>query len=201
MSSYIPCNYPYTRPKYQILLDDCNKKDLCDPIRSLIQDWSIDFSYSIYSDLTPNPFHAVGLYSQCFNDMDSVAQRYLPNVSHPPNFHDLDGSKIKLQIPGIKGSTRGDENDYCTDNVYKPNVEAYFIGQGSNVGKYYAILDVEILTTGNEAICRVKNIDNKADEDSPIDLIFVAVLRYLVQPTKSKLTNTFPKPPPFDELD
>lgn len=188
-------------PEIKILLNDCDKKDLCDPLRSLIQDWSVDFSYAVGSDLTPNPFQAVGLYSKCHNDIDSVAQKYLPSLAHPPAFADLDGSRIKLQIPGVKGSTCTSGKECCLSNPCGCNVEAYFIGQGSNTGKYYAVLDVQFLSTGNEMMCRVKHIENKADENSPMDVVFVAVLRYIVQPTKTKLTNTFPIPAPFGELD
>lgn len=195
------CIPPPKTPKVKVLLD-CDTASLCDPLRSLVMDWSVDFSFAAGSDLIPHTFQAVGLFSQCHGDIDSVAQKYLASLNRPPQFSDLEGARIKIQIPGVKGSTcvekYGDEYPYGPCDC---NVEVYFFGQGANVDKYYAVLKTELLATGNEMACRVKQIESEAEADRPIDLIFVAVLRYIVQPVKGTLTNTFPTPSPFGELD
>lgn len=196
-----PCILPPKTPKVKVLLD-CDKKALCDPLRSLVMDWSVDFSFAAGSDLATRNFQAVGLFSQCHGDIDSVAQKYLGNLNRPPQFSDLEGARIKIQIPGVKGSTCVEDcGDFYPYGPSDCNVEVYFFGQGANVDKYHAILKTELLSTGNEMVCRVKEIESGAEEDRPIDLIFVAVLRYIVQPVKSTLKNTFNTPPPFGELD
>jgi len=197
---------PYVcAPKVQrakIMLEDCERKALCDPLRSLISDWSVDFIFPPDSNLNITSFQAVGLFSKCHKEIDSVAQKYLVNVSRPPTFADLNGARIKIQIPGIKGSTCiEDTSDRYPYDVCGCNVEVYFLGQGDEVGKYTAILKAELLSTGNEMVCRVRQIENEADPDRPIDLIFVALLRYIEQPVKSALLNTFQTPPPFGEMD
>lgn len=188
--------------KAKIMLEDCDQKSLCDPLRSLMSDWSVDFIFPPDSDLSVNNFQAVGLFSKCHKEIDSVAQKYLVNLSRPPRFADLNGARIKIQIPGLKGSTCiEDSSEHYPYDVCGCNVEVYFLGQGDNVGKYTAILKTELINTGNEMVCRVRQIENEAAEDRPIDLIFVALLRYIEQPVKSALSNTFEKPPPFGEMD
>jgi len=197
------CCPPPKVPKIKVLLD-CGKKELCDPLQQLIRDWSITYTFASTSDVAPKTFQAQGLYSSCHSKIDSVAQKYLPELSHPPTSYDLDGSTIQLPIPGLKGSTCSrydgilDKKDFVCCDGY---VEMYFLGQGDDLGKYRAILEAQIPETGTEMLCRLKDLFSEADPDRPVDLIFVAVLRYIEAPVYKPITNTFEMPPDLDEAD
>jgi len=164
---------------------------LCDPLSSLVIPWTIQYKYASSSDLPL--FQAKGLYSICGNKLDSVSTDYRGGVTelkHPPSFNDLDGSTIEVPIPGIEGST-------CSlyqDPRCPCDVEVYFFGQGSSINKYHAIMEARFSTSGNKMVCRVKEIFNQLESEDPIDVTFVAVLRYITLPTSQNITNTFEIP-------
>lgn len=196
------CCPPPKVPKIKVLLESDNK-GLCDPLQSLIRDWSVCYTFAGFSDLMPKMFQAQGLFSQCGLKIDSVAQKYLVEMAHPPTLTDLDGSTIKVPIPGRKGSTcsrfdpiKGKDHVCCDGHV-----EVYFFGQGDNIGKYHAILEAHFTETGNELLCRVKEIVTEADPNLPIDVTFVAVLRYMETLIFKPITNTFELPPDLEEDD
>lgn len=194
---YRRCSKPKV-PKIKVVLD-CETRGLCDPLRSLNDPWSIEYTFA--SDIYPS-FNAEGLYITCGDELDSVSTRFISDLPRPPTLSDLDGSTIKVPIPGKKFSTcsRCDPTtDYSHD---KPcNVEVYFFGQGDNIGKYYAVLEAQFLESGNEILCRVKDITSTAEEDMPLSITFVAVLRYLTIPFTKKITNTVSIPDDLAEAD
>jgi len=181
---------PHNPPKVKVKLT-CSNKSLCDPLPSLSIPWTIQYRFAGGSDLPM--FQAKGLYSICGNKLDSVSTDYQggpTELDHPPTFEDLNGSTINVPIPGIEGSTCSLHQDpRCPCNV-----EVYFFGQGDAVNKYYAIMEAQFCTSGNEMFCRVKEIFNNLESDDPIDVTFVAVLRYLKLPVKQNITNTFETP-------
>ena len=188
---YPPCKDPKA-PKVKVHLD-CSDDSLCDPLPSITIPWTIHYTFSSSSDLNPSTFHSKGLYSLVGNKIDSVSTTYLGGVmelAYPPDYEDLDKSSIVVPVAGLENSTcTEDEDPYCPCNV-----EVYFFGQGEAKGKYFAIMDAQFRKSGNTLTCNAKQIDNQLDSDNPIDVTFVAVLRYLTLPTTQKITNTFEKP-------
>ena len=185
-------------PKIKVLLD-CEKEDLCAPLQPLITKWSIDYTFA-----TPlhSTFQAEGLQTVHWNKLDSVSTTFLM-LDRPPTTTDLDGSTISVPIPGQQFSTCSRCDPTIDHSHNKPcNVEVYFFGQGSDVGKYYAILDAQFLESGNEIVCRVKQIISEVDAAMPISVTFVAVLRYLVlDAPKAPIENTFETPAAFESAD
>ncbi len=183
---------PHKVPKIRVNLN-CSDASLCDPLPSLVIPWTIQYFFAGASDLNPKLFQSKGLHSICGNKLDSVSVNYLGGaheLSHPPEFEDLDGSKIFVPIPGVKGST-------CSlyEKPYSPcNIEVYFFGQGESVGQYHAVMEAQFCTSGNEMVCRVKEIESTLDPTLPIDVTFVAVLRYITLPVDQNITNTFEIP-------
>ncbi len=185
-------------PKIKVLLD-CEKEDLCAPLQPLITKWSIDYTFA--TPLNPT-FAAEGLHTVHCKEVDSVSTRFL-SLTRPPTTTDLEGSTISVPIPGQQFSTCS-RCDPTIDHAHdKPcNVEVYFFGQGSDVGKYYAVLDAQFLESGNEIVCRVKQLISEVDLTLPISVSFVAVLRYLeLDAPKAPITNTFVTPAAFESVD
>lgn len=200
MYTYNHCTKPNPPkvPKIKAYLD-CDTPKLCDPLLSLTIPWSIDFTFA--SDIY-HLLQAKGLYRLCRDELDSVATRFIANFPRPPTVTDLDGSTIQVSIPGQKYSTCSQCDPVVDYNHGKPcNVEVYFFGQGDNIGKYFAILDAQFLESGNEILCRVKEIRSEADPDLPLSITFVAVLRYLAIPFRHKITNTVMIPDALDQAD
>jgi len=179
--------------KIQVYLD-CNRKLLCDPLPRLRIPWTLQFTFASGSDLTPKTSSVQGLHNKKGKQIESVSSTYYLCLSRPPKFEDLNYSTITIPIPGLansmSGAPPGDKKapDLCR------NVQAYFFGYGDAIEKYTAILDCQICSSGNKVTCKVKDISSEADEDSTIDLLFVAVLRYIALPTQSNITNTFTLP-------
>lgn len=185
-------NPPCKEPKIKVHLD-CSDDCLCDKLPSLTIPWTIHYTFSSNSDLSVKTFQCKGLYSLVGNKLDSVSVNYLGGLmelSHPPDYTDLDSSTILVPVAGLEGST-------CSKHEEPPcpcNVEVYFFGQGEAKGKYFAVMDAQFRSSGNTLTCTTKQIDNQLDSENPIDVTFVAVLRYLKLPVTQKITNTFEIP-------
>jgi hypothetical protein len=181
------------KDKIQLYLD-CETRSLCDPLPSLIIPWTLQYTFASGSDLTPKTSSVVGLYNISGKQVESVSSTYYLCLSRPPKFEDLNYSTITVPIPGLAKSMSGAPPcDMKTPDLCR-NVQAYFFGYGDAIGKYTAILDCQICNSGNKVTCKVKDIFTDIDEDSTIDLLFVAVLRYIALPIQSNITNSFTLP-------
>jgi hypothetical protein len=181
-------------PEVEVLVNS-QKPKYCEPLRPLVLDYNITFQFAPGSNIQPQNFPAQGLASEFNLIIDSVSSGFVgtANLSRLPTYQDLDGSTIKVPIPGIRGSTNSKFDaltpEECQSGLIlnQGNVEIYFFAEG---GKYIAVLEGQFLTTGNMITCRIKSFKNELTSTNPVPLLFNAVLRYLKQPSNKHMPKS-----------
>jgi hypothetical protein len=153
-----------TQKKHLVPLSACRKAGRCQ-LPDLLSPYSVNVSFAASSTLSPKTFQARGLSTLKRKDryVEATVVQYLSNLDRAPVVEDYNGARLVLPDAAQLGT------------IHESQI--YFFGPTSK--DYTAILTPRLQTSGSIVLLETQTIEACVDLRASIDLIFVAVLKYL----------------------